>query len=150
MARHKHFRKRFAEKGTALDPANIRRRLRAALKRAGLPHARFHDLRHTYASLLVAQKAHPKLISESLGHSSIGVIPHFDVINPGTPRPPSGQIDQSIDVVCGSLEHRLDAPVTTVSNPARDPAAQRLPPKSVPEGHALDEPVSYNAPPTQR
>ena len=34
---------------------------------------RFHDLRHTYASLLVAQKAHPKLISESLGHSSIGV-----------------------------------------------------------------------------
>jgi integrase len=59
-----------SSQGTPLDPANIRRLFRAALKRAGLPHMRFHDLRHCYASLLVAQGAHPKFISEQLGHAS--------------------------------------------------------------------------------
>jgi integrase len=34
---------------------------------------RFHDLRHTFASLLIAQGAHPKLISEQLGHASVQI-----------------------------------------------------------------------------
>jgi len=34
---------------------------------------RFHDLRHTYASLLIAQGSHPKLIQEQLGHASITI-----------------------------------------------------------------------------
>jgi integrase len=34
---------------------------------------RFHDLRHTYASLLIAQGAHPKLIQEQLGHASVQI-----------------------------------------------------------------------------
>ena len=44
--------------------------------RCALPHKamlRFHDLRHTCASLLIAQGAHPKLIQARLGHSSIQV-----------------------------------------------------------------------------
>jgi integrase len=45
-----------------------------ALVRAGLPtQLRFHDLRHTCASLLIAQGAHPKAIQAHLGHSSIQV-----------------------------------------------------------------------------
>ena len=44
-----------------------------ALKRAGLPKIRFHDLRHTYASLLIAQGEHPKYIQVQMGHSSINV-----------------------------------------------------------------------------
>jgi integrase len=36
-----------------------------------LPRIRFHDLRHTYASLLIAQGAHPKYIQAQLGHASI-------------------------------------------------------------------------------
>ena len=47
---------------------------RPALARAGLPKGiRFHDLRHTHASLLIARGAHPKAIQERLGHSSITV-----------------------------------------------------------------------------
>ena len=42
-----------------------------ALRRAGLRRIRFHDLRHTYASLLIAQGAHPKYIQVQLGHASI-------------------------------------------------------------------------------
>jgi integrase len=42
------------------------------LRRAGLPlSTRFHDLRHTCATLLLLKGVHPKLVQELLGHSSI-------------------------------------------------------------------------------
>jgi len=41
------------------------------LRRSKLQRIRFHDLRHTYASLLIAQGAHPKYIQVQLGHASI-------------------------------------------------------------------------------
>lgn len=34
---------------------------------------RFHDLRHTHASLMLARGIHPKVVSERLGHSSVGL-----------------------------------------------------------------------------
>lgn len=45
---------------------------RPLLKRAGLPAIRFHDLRHSAATLLLAQGTHPKIVAEMLGHSRIG------------------------------------------------------------------------------
>jgi integrase len=51
----------------------IKRRFFPALKAAGLPKIRFHDLRHTYASLLIDQGEHPKYIQTQMGHSSIKV-----------------------------------------------------------------------------
>jgi integrase len=63
-----------SERGTPLDGNNmVRRYLHPALRRAKLPSIRFHDLRHTFASLLIAEGAHPKLISEQLGHASIQI-----------------------------------------------------------------------------
>jgi integrase len=60
--------------GTWLDGRNVVRTIfDPALRRAGLPHMRFHDLRHSYASLLIAQGAHPKFISEQLGHASVQI-----------------------------------------------------------------------------
>ena len=43
------------------------------LRRAGLPDIRFHDLRHTCATLLLTRGVHPKIVSEMLGHSSIAI-----------------------------------------------------------------------------
>lgn len=43
------------------------------LRRAKLPEIRFHDLRHTSASLLLAAGVHPKVVQERLGHSQIGI-----------------------------------------------------------------------------
>jgi integrase len=43
------------------------------LRRAGLPNRRFHDLRHTAATLLLSANVHPKLVQELLGHSSIAM-----------------------------------------------------------------------------
>ena len=43
------------------------------LKRAGLPRMRFHDLRHTAATLLLGRSINPKIVSEMLGHSHVSV-----------------------------------------------------------------------------
>jgi integrase len=43
------------------------------LATAGLPVIRFHDLRHTSATLLLAAGVHPKVVQERLGHSQIGI-----------------------------------------------------------------------------
>jgi integrase len=51
----------------------IRRSFLPLLKRAGLPRIRFHDLRHTAATLLLLQGVHPKVVQERLGHSQISI-----------------------------------------------------------------------------
>jgi len=43
------------------------------LKRADLPDIRFHDLRHTCATLLLSRGHHPKLVQELLGHASVAM-----------------------------------------------------------------------------
>jgi integrase len=48
-------------------------RFKPLLRRAGLPQIRFHDLRHTCATLLLSKNVNPKVVSEMLGHSSIAI-----------------------------------------------------------------------------
>jgi integrase len=43
------------------------------LMRAGLPQIRFHDLRHTCATLLLSRKVNSKILSEMLGHATIAI-----------------------------------------------------------------------------
>ena len=49
----------------------FKRRILPALNRAGIDKIRFHDLRHTYASLLLANGVPMKYVQHQLGHSSI-------------------------------------------------------------------------------
>jgi integrase len=51
----------------------LRRGFYPALRHAGLRHIRFHDLRHTFASFLIAKNVHPKRIQALLGHSTIKI-----------------------------------------------------------------------------
>ena len=44
------------------------------LERAGLPRVRFHDLRHSAATLLLSLGVHPKVVQELLWHSQISVM----------------------------------------------------------------------------
>ena len=48
-------------------------RFKPLLKRAELPGIRFHDLRHTCATLLLSKNVNPKVVSEMLGHASIAI-----------------------------------------------------------------------------
>lgn len=59
--------------GTPIDPSNLRLAWRRITEAAGVSSLRFHDLRHVHASLLLAQGVHPKIVSERLGHSGIGI-----------------------------------------------------------------------------
>ncbi|PLS82609.1 MAG: site-specific integrase [Actinobacteria bacterium] len=60
--------------GAPINPSNLRQRsLTPLLKRAGLPHMRFHDLRHTCATLLLSRGVHPKFVQELLGHATIAI-----------------------------------------------------------------------------
>lgn len=59
--------------GKPLNPCRIGQALTAHARRAELPHVRLHDLRHTYATLALLAGIHPKVVSERLGHSSIGI-----------------------------------------------------------------------------
>jgi integrase len=62
------------ERGTPMEPSNLNRHFKAALKRAELPHTtRFHDLRHSCATFLIAQGVHPRVVMEILGHSQISL-----------------------------------------------------------------------------
>lgn len=61
-------------RGTPLDGDNmISRPFARLLERIGLPPMRFHDLRHSCASLLLAQGVAPRVVMETLGHSRIAV-----------------------------------------------------------------------------
>jgi integrase len=60
--------------GAPINPSNLRQRNFAQLlKRAGLPRIRFHDLRHTCATLLLSRGVHPKFVQELLGHATIAI-----------------------------------------------------------------------------
>ena len=60
--------------GAPINPSNLRQRsFTPLLKRAGLPHMRFHDLRHTCATLLLSRGVHPKFVQEPLGHATIAI-----------------------------------------------------------------------------
>lgn len=60
--------------GTPLLPGNVRsRHFHEILEKAGLPKIRFHDLRHTYATLMIAGGVGAKVLQELLGHSRVGI-----------------------------------------------------------------------------
>ena len=60
--------------GGPLRKSNFKRNVWGPLlTKAGLPHFRFHDLRHTAATLLLKAGEHPKVVQERLGHSQISL-----------------------------------------------------------------------------
>ncbi|HEX6483945.1 MAG TPA: site-specific integrase [Ktedonobacteraceae bacterium] len=56
--------------GDYFNPNYLLRLFKKVLAQAGLPHMRFHDLRHSAATILLAMGIHPKVVKELPGHSS--------------------------------------------------------------------------------
>ena len=59
--------------GRVMDPSGLTRRFKTIATAAGFPKARFHDLRHSFATALLSQGVHPKVVQELLGHETISV-----------------------------------------------------------------------------
>lgn len=59
--------------GLPIKPYYFEARWLDMLRKSSVKCIRFHDLRHTHASLLLKQNVHPKVVSERLGHSSVGI-----------------------------------------------------------------------------
>jgi integrase len=61
------------EDGKIIHPDSFSDMFWRHVKHAKLPRIRFHDLRHTHATLALAAGVHPKVVSERLGHASITI-----------------------------------------------------------------------------
>jgi integrase len=70
--------------GKPMKPCNLSQDVfKRVLRKAGLPNIRFHDLRHTAATLLLGKGINPKIVSEMLGHSQISIT--LDIYSHVTP-----------------------------------------------------------------
>jgi Site-specific recombinase XerD len=84
--------------GGPLDPDNFRKRVfNRILEKAGLRKIRIHDLRHTYASLLLQQGAKLTYVKEQMGHHSISVtVDIYGHLVPGADRAEVDKLDDNI------------------------------------------------------
>ena len=94
--------------GRILNDDNFRHRVFApAVRRTKLTGLRFHDLRHTYAALMVAAGAHPKYLQAQMGHSSIRVT--LDLYGHLFPDANRGVLDALDALTAPSTPHRRNA-----------------------------------------
>jgi integrase len=112
--------------GRPLSPQNVlQRQLHPLLDRLGLPRIRFHDLRHTAATLLLSAGEHPKVVSELLGHTEIGITLNlYSHVIPGLHERAAATFDQ---LLADPGPVRPDVPATYDGGaPAADTLAVKL------------------------
>ncbi len=84
--------------GSPLDPHVVSHAFAKILRKAGLPHIRFHDLRHSHASLLLKSGVHPKIVSERLGHANIGItLDTYSHVLPGLQKAAAERFDEVLE-----------------------------------------------------
>jgi integrase len=85
--------------GRPVDSRNVQRSFRRILRRAKIPRIRFHDLRHSCASLLLAEGVAPRVVMETLGHSRISVtMDTYTHVMPALQQDAADAIDRSLRV----------------------------------------------------
>ncbi len=85
-------------KGDRLDTHDVRRLFYRALNLAGIRRIRFHDLRHTFASLLLQQGESLVYVKDQLGHSSIRItVDTYGHLVPGSNRQAVDRLDDDIE-----------------------------------------------------
>lgn len=83
--------------GAPTPPDTLSTNFASTIRRAKLPHVRFHDLRHTHATQLLKQGVHPKVVSERLGHSKIGItLDTYSHVMPGMQEDAAQKVDAAL------------------------------------------------------
>jgi integrase len=84
--------------GTPMDPGTLTHNFAKIARRAGLAGTRFHDLRHTFASLMLLAGIHPKIVSEMLGHSSVAfTLDTYSYVVPGLQEVAAKRLDKVLE-----------------------------------------------------
>jgi integrase len=85
------------EDSSPLFPNSISRAWSLLAKKAGLKLIRFHDVRHTHASLMLKQGIHPKVVQERLGHSTIAItLDTYSHVTPGLLEAAATRFDEAM------------------------------------------------------
>ncbi len=91
--------------GRPLSPDSVTHAFGKALKDAGLPHMRFHDLRHTHATILFKSGIDTKRVSDRLGHASISItLDTYTHILPGMREEVAQTFEEALTVNCPLLK----------------------------------------------
>ena len=81
--------------GRPLDPGTLTHSFSKVLREAGLPHLRFHDLRHSFASFMLGAGVNIKVISEMLGHASVAfTMDTYAHLMPGMQESAAAELDR--------------------------------------------------------
>ena len=84
--------------GSPLDPNTVSHTFTKVISSAGLPHMRFHDMRHSFATFMFRLDVHPKKVQEMLGHSSIAVtLDTYSHVVPGLREKTVERLESAID-----------------------------------------------------
>jgi integrase len=103
--------------GKPIDAGMLSHSFSRMATQAGLGHVRFHDLRHTFASLMLLLGAKPKVISEALGHASVGfTMDVYSHIIEGMQKDAMALLDEVLPVGISSTQNKIDANLTPISD----------------------------------
>jgi integrase len=81
-----------------IHPNALSLRFRQLIARAGVPTIRFHDLRHTNATIDLATGTHPNVVQERLGHASISeTLDRYSHLTPNMQREAADRLDAAIE-----------------------------------------------------
>ncbi|MCZ6535783.1 MAG: site-specific integrase [Chloroflexi bacterium] len=90
--------------GSPLDPSTVSHAFGKVIKKARVPSVRFHDLRHTHATLMMKQGINPKVVSERLGHSTVAMtLDLYSHVVPGLQEQAALRFDEGLQREVGAL-----------------------------------------------
>ncbi len=93
------------ESGGVDPPERALAAIRQLIERAGVPAIRFHDLRHTNATIDLATGTHPKVVQERLGHASISeTLDRYSHLTPNMQREAADRLDAAIEDAADDAE----------------------------------------------
>ena len=93
------------EDGESVWPSSLTRAFRTFMRRHKLPQIRFHDLRHSHATHLLAANVHPKIAQERLGHSNVSItLNTYSHVVPGMQQEAAAKVDAVIQAALNKRE----------------------------------------------
>lgn len=88
--------------GGPIDPAWVSKTFARTVRALGLPPVRFHDLRHSCATILLGRGVHPKVVSELLGHASVKItLDTYSHVLPGLKKEAARHLDSIFRAASG-------------------------------------------------